>query len=581
MRSRGARAAKVYPRTRAVTGVLKTAFANPDLRRVGFGYALFGTAELAIWIALLVFAYDHGGTKASTTMVLVQLLPCVLFGPFLGAYADRHRPLHVLTGGYALQVVAMDAVATVIVLHAPTAAVFALAPLTALAFTVTRPAQAALFPSVVRTPEELTAANVMCGWTTGAASLLGPALAGIGLSLHGPGVVVIGTTILSALALVLVSKVHPTPEVPDAVAPDASPASADRTAPTAWSDLRAGLRANFAALGDNPPLRILLSLHAFYYVIVGAVDLLCVVLAASYLHMGAGGAGYLNASFGAGALLAGFVTAFLVGRRHLKRTLVLSLLAAVAALALISVKEDVALALVLLAATGLAGSVFDVSGRTLLQRSAPTDAVAGLFSILESLMDLGLALGTVFVQVAITLGGMRAALVVPAAAAVLLLLVLWTRLSRLDNAAVIPHMEIRLLRAIPIFAVLPAPTLEGVARELEPVSVARGTTLFREGDPGDRYYAVATGTVDISRRGVVVATVGRGEGFGEIALIKDVPRSATVSATTDAQLYALGKDVFVRTVTGHVGSSRVTGHIIETHLGDAPAGQDRPEARPA
>ena len=119
LRSRGARAAKVYPRAHAVAGVLKTAFVNPDLRRVGAGYALFGTAELAIWIALLVYAYDHGGTAASTTMVLVQLLPCVLLGPFLGAYADRHRPLRVLTGGYALQVVAMDAVATAMVLHAP------------------------------------------------------------------------------------------------------------------------------------------------------------------------------------------------------------------------------------------------------------------------------------------------------------------------------------------------------------------------------------------------------------------------------------------------------------------------------
>ncbi len=553
-----------------MAGVLKTAFVNPELRLVGFGYALFGTAELAIWIAFLVYAYDHGGTKASTAIVLIQLLPCVLLGPLLGAYADQHRPLRVLTGGYALQVVAMDAVATVMVLHAPTAVVFALAPLTALAFTVTRPAQAALFPAVVRTPEELTAANVMCGWTTGAASLLGPALAGVGLALHGPAFVVIVTTVLSALALVLVSKVKVAPE-------PATPAARAGV----LADVRTGLRANLAALGDNAALRILLSLHAFYYVLVGAVDLLCVVLAASYLHLGAGGAGYLNASFGAGALLAGFVTAFLVGRRRLKRTLVLSLLASVAALSLISVKEDVALALLLLAATGLAGTVFDVSGRTLLQRSSPVDAVAGLFSVLEALMDLGLALGAVFVQVAITLGGLRAALVAPAVVGALLVLALWTRLGRLDNAAVIPHMEIRLLRALPIFAVLPAPALEGVARELEPVSVARGATVFHEGDPGDRYYAVSTGSLDITRRGVVVNTVSRGDGFGEIALIRDVPRNATVTATSDSSLYALRKDLFVGAVTGHASAARVTGQIITERLGDPPAGRDGPEARPA
>jgi MFS family permease len=254
----------------------------------------------------------------------------------------------------------------------------------------------------------------------------------------------------------------------------------------------------------------------------------------------------------------------------------------VAALALVSTQEKVALSLILLAATGLAGSIFDVTGRTLLQRAAPADAVAGLFSVLEALMDLGLALGAVLVQVTIVLAGVRAALVAPAIAAVLLIAVLWRRLGRLDNAAVIPHMEIRLLRAIPIFAILPPPTIEGIARELEPVSVARGTTIFHEGDPGDRYYAVSAGALDVTRQGVVVNTVSRGEGFGEIALIRDVARSATVTATSDANLYALRKDLFVQTVTGHAGSADVTSQIIAGHL-DGPSRHNggRPEARPA
>ena len=128
---------------------------------------------------------------------------------------------------------------------------------------------------------------------------------------------------------------------------------------------------------------------------------------------------------------------------------------------------------------------------------------------------------------------------------------------------------------------LPAPALEAVARELEPVSVAAGTTLFHEGDPGDRYYAVSTGSLDITRRGVLVNTVARGEGFGEIALIRDVPRSATVTATSDASLYALRKDLFVGTVTGHAGSARVTGRIITERLGDPPAGRGGPGPRPA
>jgi hypothetical protein len=143
------------------------------------------------------------------------------------------------------------------------------------------------------------------------------------------------------------------------------------------------------------------------------------------------------------------------------------------------------------------------------------------------------------------------------------------------EGATVPQVEIRLLRSIPIFAALPAPALEGIARELESVSVATGTTMFHEGDQGDRYYAVAAGSLAISRGGVVVKTVSRGEGFGEIALIHDVPRRANVTAITDASLYSLRKDLFVQAVTVHSAASLAVGRIIAGHLGDqAPKGDD-------
>ncbi len=565
----------MFLRARAVGSVLRSAFSNPALRRIGFAYALFCMAELGIWIALLIYAYGHGGTTAGTTMVLVQLVPCILLGPFLGAFADGHSPHRVLCWGYGLQALAMGAVAAAIVEGAPIGVVFVLAPLTALGLSATRPAQAAVLPAVVRTADELTAANVMSGWTFGAASLVGPAVAGVLIAWHGVGLAVAVTAAMSMAALLLVAGLRTVP-IADAQDPD-TPAAGAGGGGTGWlhgalAEVRDGTRANLNAIVRNGPLRILLSLHAFYFVLIGAVDLLCVVLAASYLHMGSGGAGYLNAAFGAGALLAGFVTAFLVGRRHLKNTLALSLIVAVAALALVSAISRVAPALVLLAAVGLSGAVFDVTGRTVLQRSAPADAVAGLFSILEALMDLGLVLGTVLVQVAIAAGGLKAALLAPAVIAVVLVAGLWRRLGRLDEGATVPQVEIRLLRSIPIFAALPAPALEGIARELEPVSVAAGTTVFHEGDRGDRYYAVADGSLAIARSGVVVKSVSRGNGFGEIALIDDVPRQATVQAVTDASLYSLRKDLFLQTVTGHPASALAAGRIIAGHLGDDPSG---------
>jgi MFS family permease len=303
-------------------------------------------------------------------------------------------------------------------------------------------------------------------------------------------------------------------------------------------------------------------------VLIGALDLLCVILAVDYLHMGRGGPGFLNAALGGGALLAGFVTALLVGRRHLANTLTVTLSIAVAALALIGATRSVAPAILLIGAVGLAGAVFDVTGRTLLQRSAPSDAIAGSFSILEALMDFGLALGAVLVRVAIAIGGLKAALFAPAVVALLLIAGLWRRIRKVDASATVPQVEIQLLRAISIFAALPAPSLEGIARDLGTLTVSQGTVVIKEGERGDCYYAVADGELAISRQSQFLQMVSRGDGFGEIALIRDVPRQATVTAATDASLYTLERELFVQAVTGHATATSAVESVISRHLGD-------------
>ena len=114
----------MFLRFRTVLSVFRSAFENPVLRRVGFAYALFGAAEFGVWITLLVFAYGHGGPTASMLMVLVQLIPCIALGPFLGALADRRRPSRVLCVGYGLQTLSMGAVAVAIGLGATVVVVF-------------------------------------------------------------------------------------------------------------------------------------------------------------------------------------------------------------------------------------------------------------------------------------------------------------------------------------------------------------------------------------------------------------------------------------------------------------------------
>jgi hypothetical protein len=336
----------------------------------------------------------------------------------------------------------------------------------------------------------------------------------------------------------------------------------------AFASIRAGAGSNLLMTVLNPQIRVLLALHTFYFVLIGALDLLCVILAVDYLHMGPGGPGFLNAALGGGALLAGFVTAFLVGRRHLANTLTVTLSIAVVALAAIGAIPSVAPAILLIGAVGLAGAVFDVTGRTLLQRSAPSDAIAGSFSILEALMDFGLALGAVLVRVAIAIGGLKAALFAPAVVALCLIAGLWRRIQKVDASATVPQVEIQLLRSISIFAALPAPSLEGIARDLEALTVSQGTVVIREGERGDRYYAIAEGELAVSRDSQFLQMVSRGDGFGEIALIRDVPRQATVTAATDASLYMLDRELFVQAVTGHATAISAVERVISRHLGD-------------
>ena len=189
-----------------------------------------------------------------------------------------------------------------------------------------------------------------------------------------------------------------------------------------------------------------------------------------------------------------------------------------------------------------------------------------VFALLESLMDAGLAFGAILVPVLVGLSGAPAALVGTALLSFVLVAVTWRRLRAIDDSADMPQVQIQLLRSIPIFSPLPAPELEGLARALIPVEASAGATLITEGEPGDCFYAIADGRVSVTKRGQDVATLGRGQGFGEIALIQDVPRTATVVALTDVSLYALQKEPFVLALTGHAPAARAAGDLVAQRL---------------
>jgi MFS family permease len=525
--------------------VIRGVFENRDLRRVELAFAAFNSAEWGVWIAMLVYAYERGGATEAGVVAVVQLVPAALFAPAAAGLADRFAPARVLTLAYFVQAFALGATAVALLAGAPAPLSYALAACAATAVTLTRPAQAALVPGLVRAPEELTAANVVSGWIESASLVAAPAATGLLLAAWSAGGVF---AVMAVLSLVGGLVVAPVEGPPPAAGGEREPLRALRLA------------------REEPEARLLLGLLAAESVAIGALDVVYVVLAVSLLDLGGSGAGYLNAAFGAGGVLGIAATAALVGRRRLIPPLAAGAAAWACAFLLLGASPQVASAFALLAIAGAGRIVVDVAGRTLLQRIAPVDLLARVFGLLEGLSMAALAVGSLLTPLLVAVAGGRAAVigvgcVLPAA-----LLLGGRRLLEIDRRATVPVVELALLRSLPLFAPLGPPALESLARELVPVEAAAGEELVREGEPGELFYAVADGELEVSADGRPLRTLHRGDSFGEIALLRSVPRTASVRASTPARLYRLARGPFLAAVAAHPLASQEAERAVGERL---------------
>jgi MFS family permease len=289
---------------------------------------------------------------------------------------------------------------------------------------------------------------------------------------------------------------------------------------------------------------------------------LVVVTAIELLGLGRQGVGWLNSAFGVGGLLGAAAAFALVGRRRLANDFGVGIVIWGAALALIGAFPTPAAALLLLGTIGIGNTLVDVAGITLMQRAVDDEVLARVFGALESLLVGTLALGAILAPVLIHAIGVRASLIAVGSVLPVLALLAWRRLARIDRLAVAPEDRMELLRAIPIFAALPAVTLERLASSLEEARLPAGSIVFRQGERGDRFYVVRSGEAVVAVDGRAASKVGPGGYFGEIALIHDVPRTATVTAESDVELLSLERDVFIGAVTGHAPSLEAANAVI-------------------
>ena len=220
-----------------------------------------------------------------------------------------------------------------------------------------------------------------------------------------------------------------------------------------------------------------------------------------------------------------------------------------------------------LALMGIGNTFVDVAGLTLVQRAVPDEVLARVFGVIQMLWLASMGIGAALAPVLISWLGVEGALIAAGAILPALVAVSATTVARIDAQAAAPDAEeLKILVAVPIFAPLPGGSLEHLAARLVPLRVDPGTVIVREGDEGDRFYLVAEGELDVSQDGASISELGPGGYFGEIALLRDIARTATVTATTVSVLYALDREEFLAAVTGHPQSAEAAESVMSARL---------------
>jgi MFS family permease len=534
-------------------------FRNPGLRRIELAWAASILGTWAYGIAVVVYAYEQGGATAVGVVGLARWVAAAIASPFAAILGDRYDRRWVMASSDIARAVLIGGAALAVFADAPPIVIYVIAGGVSVVATAFRPAEAALIPSLARTPEELTAANVAASTIESIGIFGGPAVGGLLLAAAGTGVVFLVTGGAMLWSAFLITRIRPGIEVED---------SGEREPVSVLDELLAGFR----AIARERRTRFLVGLFSAQTFVDGMLSVLIVVIALKLLDTGQAGVGFLNSAVGVGGLLGALAAAALVGRRRQAADFGLGIFIWGVPIALVAIWPNQAFVLVLLAVVGIGNTIVDVSGMTLLQRSAPDDVLARVFGVLESVLLLAGALGAVAAPLLLNWLGTRGALIVAGSLLPLVVIPAWPRLNAIDRAAEVPVERLELLRANPIFAPLPASTLEQLAHALEEVPASAGEEIVRQGESGDRFYLIKHGGFDVYVDGEPVQSLEAGDSFGEIALLRNVPRTATVRARTEAVLYALDRRHFLAAVTGFGPSLSAAEGIIGMRQGTGRAG---------
>jgi MFS family permease len=523
---------------------------NRNLRRVELAWGASITAEWSHFVALGVFAYHAGGTSAVGIAGLARMLPTALVAPFAATLGDRFRRERFLAAIALVGAAALGGSAAAFFFGRSEWVIFGLAAVVGVTSSLFRPALQSILPSLARSPEELIAANGATSTLESLGTLVGPLLAGALVSVTDPGIVFLVASALLFSAAALLAGVFVEGRI-------------QATAATRASGARELVVAGFRTVASAPKVRLIVGLMAAQGFVRGCLNVLIVVGVFRLFGAGSGAVGYLTAALGVGGLIGAFGALTLEGKR-LAVPLGIALIFWGLPIAVIAAWPNLAVALLLVAVVGAANSVEDVTGFTLLQRIVPDEVLTRVLGVVWGLAMGAVGLGSIAATWIVAGLGPRASFAIVGAILPVLTLIVWRLLVRIDREVLAPALELELVDAVPMFAPLSIAAKEHMAGKLIGVPVGPGEVVIRAGDPGERFYIVANGELEVTNG--VRTKAGHGDFFGEVALIRDVPRTATVTATARSLLYALEREDFLAAVTGHSAVRSAGDAVVEARL---------------
>jgi len=544
-------------------------FKNRNLRRINLAFAGSIIGDTAQGVAAAVFAYQHGGATTVGVLGVVRFVCMAIAAPFTSLLGDRFDRKRVMVTADLVRAALVVAAGVIIATDGPALAVYTIAVVTSIVSTSFRPSQAALMPSLANHPGELTATNVVSSTIESVGFFAGPAIGGLILAVANIQSVYFFNAVSflwsASLVLGLPSKRdRDAARLTRAGEPDAD-AGITETSEAEKEGFVREVTAGYREILRDKNLRLLVGLYCVQTVVAGASLVYEVAIALDLLHTGEGGLGILGSALGVGGFVGGIVALVLARRNRLAFDFGLGVMFWGAPLLLVAAWPTMASAVIAMALIGIANSLVDVNAFTILQRLTPDAVLGRVFGALESAIIGGMAVGALIMPLLINTIGLRSGLVVIGVSVSVLVVLGVSGLNRIDDVALAP-VGLDLLVRVSMLSALPENVLERLARGSKSVSVDSGESVFREGDAGDLYYIIESGVAEVFIGGEYVRTLTEGDAFGEIALLRDVPRTATVTAASALVMRAIERDAFLSSVTGHGETSDEAERVVDRLL---------------